>query len=83
MLFPPLHKQIQSYPTPLLWQRADNGVLDPVQIYTTTDSNPNTAGIVPTNPAIAAEFYQDPSITLYNVWRWSITNQTWIQVEAP
>lgn len=54
-----------------------------LQILSTVDANPNTALIVPGNLAGGAIFYQDPSITLYNEWKWSITNQIWVQTTAP
>lgn len=53
------------------------------QIYSSVAPNPNVAGIVPANQTKGALFYQDPSITLYNEWKWSIANKTWIQTIAP
>lgn len=53
------------------------------QIYSTVDADPNVAGIVPVDPTRGAEFYQDPTVTPYNRWAWSITGATWIQYIAP
>lgn len=53
------------------------------QIYSNVFADPNVGGIVPDNLTIANWWYQDPSITLYNWWAWSIVNQTWVQVSAP
>ena len=53
------------------------------QVISTADANPNTAGIIPANPAVGAVFFQDPSITLFNEWKWSPATSTWIQTIAP
>ena len=53
------------------------------QVYTSLDADPNTAGIVPGNTTKGAIFYQDPLITMYNEWKWSVATQTWIQTIAP
>lgn len=49
----------------------------------TIDANPITAGLTPPDPTKASTFYQDPSITLFNEWKWSIQNQTWFQTISP
>ena len=53
------------------------------QVYTYNYADPNAAGLVPENPNIGSVFNQDPLITPYNIWFWSITNQVWIQNSAP
>lgn len=53
------------------------------QVISTSDADPNTAGIVPADPTKGAEFYQDPAIANYNIWKWSISAQTWIQFSSP
>lgn len=52
-------------------------------VYTASYADPNAAGLVPFNPAQGALFYQDPSITLYNEWKWSPLGQIWYQTVAP
>lgn len=52
-------------------------------IYTDTYTDPNVAGLVPTDPTHGATFYQDPSITLYNQWNWSVSQQKWYQWSSP
>lgn len=50
------------------------------QTFSSSDANPNTAGIVPTNKTIGNWWYQDPGAGgVLNVWYWSITSQTWVQ----
>jgi hypothetical protein len=50
------------------------------QAYTSGDSNPNTAHIVPANTTIANWWYQDPGAGgILNVWYWSVVNQSWSQ----
>ncbi len=53
------------------------------QVYSTSDADPNVAAIVPADPTKGAEFYQTPSITLYNRWVWDVTAQTWRQTISP
>lgn len=53
-----------------------------IQLYSTTDADP-TGIVTPADPTKAATFYQDPSITLYNEWKWSIEEQAWYQTIAP
>jgi hypothetical protein len=53
------------------------------QIYTSTYADPNAAGLIPGNPQLGAIYNQDPSITPYNSWSWSVVNQAWVQVSAP
>ena len=59
------------------------GAAGALQLYSTTDADPNVAGILPGNQSAAAEFYQDPSITIYNRWSWSIVNKNWVQYVSP
>jgi hypothetical protein len=54
-----------------------------IQIYTNNYADPNVAGLVPDDPAKAAQYQQDTSITLYNVWVWSVISQSWYQTVAP
>lgn len=54
-----------------------------VQLLSTTAADPNVAAIVPANTNAAAEFYQDPSITIFNRWSWSIADQVWVQTVSP
>lgn len=50
---------------------------------TTSDANPNTAGLVPPDQTKASWFYQDPaSGSGTNVWTWSVTNKNWTQFSA-
>lgn len=51
----------------------------------TTDADPNAAGLVPTDPNAASTFYQDPAVAggEFNVWRWSPTTHIWKQFSAP
>lgn len=54
-----------------------------VQVISTTDTNPNTAAITPSNVNIGAFWYQDPATgTGTNFWTWSVTNQNWSQFSA-
>ncbi len=56
---------------------SSSGVL---QTFSTSDADPNVAGVVPTNKNIANWFYQDPGAGgVLNVWYWSIINQNWVQ----
>jgi len=49
----------------------------------TTDANPNTAGLVPPDQTGASWFYQDPATgSGTNVWYWSKTNKNWVQFSA-
>lgn len=52
-------------------------------VYTDTYDDPNTAGLVPNDPTRGAYFYQDPSITVFNQWTWSVANQVWYQWSSP
>ena len=52
-----------------------------LQIISTSDADPNVASIVPGNLQAGAIFYQDG--TVWNEWRWSKTNQNWMQKDAP
>lgn len=54
-----------------------------IQVYTDTYADPATAGLTPDDPTVAAIFYQDPAITLYNEWKWSVSAQAWYQTIAP
>lgn len=54
-----------------------------IQLISTIAADPNAVGIVPADPTKAAEFYQDPSITLFNRWSWSVVGQTWFQTISP
>lgn len=51
----------------------------------TTDADPNAAGLVPPFPNSASTFYQDPAIPNgeFNVWRWSPTLHIWKQFSSP
>lgn len=50
------------------------------QVFSTSNADPNAAGIVPTNTAIGNWWYQDPGAGgVLNVWYWSIKNQNWAQ----
>jgi len=49
------------------------------QVYTAEYDDPNAASLVPADPTKGAFFQQDPSITLYNVWIWSVVDQNWKQ----
>jgi hypothetical protein len=49
------------------------------QVIATTDANPNTAVIVPEDPAQGAIFTQDGT-DLTVLWRWDVTDQVWRQV---
>ena len=50
----------------------------------TTDADPNAAGLVPPFPNSASTFYQDPAVAggEFNVWRWSPTLHVWKQFSA-
>lgn len=67
----------------LLCNATGGGGAVSTQIYTSTDADPNSAAIVPSDITKGAIFYQDPSITLYNEWRWSPEDETWFQTQAP
>jgi hypothetical protein len=54
-----------------------------IQTYSTSDADPNAAGIVPADKSSPAIFYQDPEITLFNEWKWSVSSQVWVQTIAP
>jgi hypothetical protein len=54
-----------------------------IQLYTNSYSDPNVAALVPTDPTKAAQYQQDTSITLYNVWVWSVISQSWYQTVSP
>jgi len=74
----------QLFELALLAQIAEQtGGIAADQVISTSDANPNTAGIVPDNPTKGAEFYQDPAIANLNFWKWSISTQTWIQYSSP
>lgn len=51
----------------------------------TTDADPNAAGLVPSSPNSASTFYQDPAVAggEFNVWRWSPTLHVWKQFSSP
>lgn len=52
-----------------------------LQILSTSDADPNVANLKPGNLQGGAIFYQDG--TVWNEWRWSKTNQNWMQKDAP
>jgi hypothetical protein len=79
-------KQLKMVIAYLLCQiSTGSGTSGKIQTISTVDADPNTAAIVPADPTKAALFYQDPSVVggIYNVWHWSITNQTWVQYSSP
>lgn len=50
------------------------------QVYSSADTDPNLAAIVPTNQTIGNQWYQDPAVgTGTNVWYWSTSTKTWVQ----
>lgn len=53
------------------------------QVICTSDADPNAAGIRPADVNQGAHFYQDPKITLYNTWEWSVADQVWKQTSSP
>lgn len=80
-------KELQMIITYLLCQISitGGGGGGAIQTISTTDADPNAASIKPSDTTKAAIFYQDPSVTggIYNVWHWSIQNQTWVQYSSP
>lgn len=54
-----------------------------VQVITSSDADPNAAGILPADQTKGAIFQQDPSLTRYNTWKWSVIDLTWLQTEMP
>lgn len=55
----------------------------PIQVITSSDADPNAAGILPADQTKGAIFQQDPSLTRYNTWKWSVIDLTWLQTEMP
>jgi hypothetical protein len=78
-------QQLQMVITYLLCQISGGGSGSVIQTISTVDADPNAAGIVPADKTKAALFYQDPSVSggIFNVWHWSVTNQTWVQYSSP
>lgn len=54
-----------------------------IQVITSSDADPNAAGILPADQTKGAIFQQDPSITRYNTWKWSTISLAWLQTEMP
>ena len=52
------------------------------QIYDGTWADPN-GNVTPTNTALPAIYYQNPSVTIYNVWFWNAATASWNQFSAP
>lgn len=77
-------KELQAVIAQLLCNINESGGSDVRRsIYTEVYADPNVAGLVPDDPTHGAYFYQDPSITVYNEWIWSVVNQLWYQKSSP
>lgn len=56
----------------------------PRAVFEGVAATPTLAGFdPPPDPTHGAIYYQDPSITLYNQWTWSVSQQKWYQWSSP
>ena len=76
-------KELQAITAQLLCNIAEGGGSAARSVYTDVYADPNVAGLTPADPTQGAVFYQDPSVTLYNEWKWSVSQQQWYQFSAP
>lgn len=45
-------------------------------------ADPN-GNVTPDDTSKGAYYYQDPALSQFNWWLWSVSAQAWIQVSAP
>ena len=58
------------------------GAVGGVQVYDGADADPNGV-VTPANTAQPAIYYQNPSVTPYNVWFWNAATLSWNQFSSP